>query len=167
MSMEGDDAGGADTVDAGLRELEMRADSGRSVLHLRAQLLPSGMFDGHPSAMVAPDHPLFHGITKRLVTGPFRLLAVPERKLVGVSLRKALARSHFPTTCSYNAKRNNMSAVGISECAATLPVFSVVLRRTLSHATRSTDTAMTSSTLPLKFLIASPTLSAQRTSSRA
>lgn len=72
--------------------------------------------------MVAPDHLLFHGITKRLVTGVFRLLAVSRRKRVGVSLREPLARSHFPATCIYNAKRDTVAAVGISEWAATLSV---------------------------------------------
>lgn len=129
-------------LEEGLRLLGMRPTSGRSVLHLLARQLPSGMFDGHRSAMVAPDHLLFHGLTKRLVTGTFRLLTCSQRQRVGVSLREALAHSQFPTTSVYNAKRDKVSAVGISEWAATLTVFGFVLRRTLRSATRSrADTA--------------------------
>lgn len=69
----------------GLRQLGLRCNSSCSVLHLWARLLPGGMFDGHRSAMVAPDHLLFHGLTKRLVIGIFRLLSVSQRRRVGVS----------------------------------------------------------------------------------
>lgn len=37
-------------------------------LDLWARQLPSGMFDGHRSAIVALDHLRFPGLTKRLVT---------------------------------------------------------------------------------------------------
>lgn len=47
----------------GLQWLGLRPTSDRSVLHLWARQLPAVMFDGHRSAMVAPDHLLFHGIT--------------------------------------------------------------------------------------------------------
>lgn len=143
VSSAEDAVGGADQVGVGIRQLGMRNDSGRSVLHLWARHLPPGMFDGHRSAMVAPDHLLFHGITKRLVTGTFRLLDVSQRRRVGVSLREALARSHYPTTTVYNAKLDKVSSVGISEWAATLTVFATVLRRTLHSATRSATAAVT------------------------
>lgn len=123
----------------------MRIDSGRSVL-------PSGMFDVRRSARAAPDHLRFHGITKRLLKGTFRLLSVPERKLIGVSLRETLARSHFPTTCVYNAKRNHVSAVGISAWAATLPIISMLLRRTLPYATRNSAVAMKSLDTAIEFI---------------
>lgn len=121
----------------GLRQLGLRRNSSCSVLHLWARLLPGGMFDGHRSAMVAPDHLLFHGLTKRLVIGIFRLLSVSQRRRVGVSLREALARSHFPTTTIYHERRNRIVSVGISEWAATLPVLGFVLRRTLKSASIS------------------------------
>lgn len=55
----------------GLQHLGLRRTSGRSVLHLCSRQLPSGMYDGHRSAMVAPDHLLFQGLTKRLITATF------------------------------------------------------------------------------------------------
>lgn len=137
-------------LEEGLRQLGMRSTSGRSVLHLWARQLPSGMFDGHRSAMVAPDHLLFHGLTKRLVTGTFRLLTCRQRQRVGVSLREALAQSHFPTTSIYNAKRDKVSAVGISEWAATLTVFGFVLRRTLRSATRGQGDVAAGTKTPLR-----------------
>lgn len=85
---------------------------------------------------MAPDHLLFHGLTSRLVSGTFRLLTVTQRKRVGLSLREALARSHFPTTTIYNERRNRIVSVGISEWAATLPLFGFVTRRTLRSASR-------------------------------
>lgn len=118
----------------GLRQLGLRRDSGKSVLHLWARQLPSGRLDGHRSGMVAPDHLLYHGLTKRLVTGAFRLLNVSQRVRVGLSLREALARSHFPTTTIYNEKRNSIVAVGISEWAAALPDLGFEVRRTLRSA---------------------------------
>lgn len=94
-----------------LQLLGMRANSGRGALHLLSRQLPSGMFDGHRSAMFAPDHLSFHGLTKRLVTGFFRLLTLSQRNRVGASLREALA------------------------WAAALTVFGFVLKRTLRRAT--------------------------------
>lgn len=141
QSSDEDDLCSRKQLRSGLRYLGMRSDWNRSVLHLWARQLPAGMLGGHRSAMVAPDHLLFHGITKRLVTGVFRLLAVSQRKRVGVSLREPLARSHFPATCIYNAKRDTVAAVGISEWAATLSVLSCVLRRTRRSATRLPGTS--------------------------
>lgn len=122
-------------LDEGLRQLGLRRDSSKSVLHLWARQLPGGMFDGHRSAMVAPDHLLFHGLTKRLVIGVFGLLTVSQRRRLGLSLREALARSHFPTTTIYNERRNRIVSIGISEWAATLPILGFVMRRTLRSAT--------------------------------
>lgn len=136
MDEELDSQPTADDLDEGLRQLGLRRDSDSSVLHLWARQLPGGMFDGHRSAMVAPDHLLFHGLTARLVSGTFRLLTRTQRTRVGLSLREALARSHFPTTTIYNERRNRIVSVGISEWAATLPLFGFVTRRTLRSASR-------------------------------
>lgn len=83
---------------------------------------------------MAPDHVHFQGLTKRLVTVTFQQLSVSQRIRVGLSLRDALARSHLPSTTIYNAKRNSVMSVGISEWAAAITVFSTVLRRTLRSA---------------------------------
>lgn len=84
--------------------------------------------------MVAPDHLFFQGLTKRLVTVTFRLLAVSQRERVGASLRDALTRSHIPSTTIHDKKRKSIVSVGISEWAATLTVFAVVMRCTLRSA---------------------------------
>lgn len=127
----------------GLQWLGLRRTSDRSVLHLWARQLPAGMVDGHRSAMVAPDHLLFHGLTKRLVAATFRELTVPERRHVGVSSRESLAHSHLPVISVYTSKRDAITALGISEWAATLTVFSVVLRRTLPRASRAPPAPLT------------------------
>lgn len=127
----------------GLRLLGLREGSHRSVLHLWSRLLPAGMFDGHRSAMVAPDHLIYHGLTKRLVAATFAILPVSQRRRVGYSLREALAHSHFPVTAIYNVKRNAITSVGISEWAATIAVFGVVLRRTLPGARRAPSAPLT------------------------
>lgn len=134
MAAEAQQQPDKDQLEEGLRLLGLRRDSASSVLHLWARQLPSGMFDGHRSAMVAPDHLLFHGLTKRLVVGTFKLLTVSQRRRVGLSLREALARSHFPKTTIYNERRNTIVSVGISEWSAVLTVFGFVLRRTLRSA---------------------------------
>lgn len=124
-----------DRIERGLQHMGMLSDSGRSVLHLWSRQLPAGMFDGHRSAHIAPDNLLFHGLTKRLVVGVVRLLTVPQRRQVGVSLCEALSHSHYPGTTIYNPRSNNISGVSISDWATTLTVFPAVLRRTLACAT--------------------------------
>jgi len=126
-------------LERGLQRLGLRQDSHRSVLHLWARQLPAGMFDGHRSVMVAPDHLIFHGLTKRLVAATFKLLSVHQRRRVGVSLREALARRGYRTCMVYNGKRSSVLSLGISEWAATLTVFAAVVRRTLVTATPSAD----------------------------
>lgn len=127
----------------GLQFLGLRRDSDRSVLHLWARQLPAGMFDGHRSAMVAPDHLIYHGLTKRLVIATFKMLSVDDRCRVGTSLREALAHCHYPVTAVYNAKRNAITSLGISEWAATLSVFPMVLRRTLQGASHAPGQTLT------------------------
>lgn len=51
-------------------------------LHLWARQLPSGMFDGHRSAIVSLDHLSFPGLTRRLVTATLRLLKASQPKRV-------------------------------------------------------------------------------------
>lgn len=72
-----------------------------------------------------------------------RVPTVPERRHVGVSLREAQAHSHLPVTFVYNSKRDAITALGISEWAATLTVFSVVLRRMLPRASRAPPAPLT------------------------
>lgn len=92
------------------------------------------MFDGHRSVMPAPDHLLFHGLTKCLISGLFAELGEADSRLVGTSFRDALARSHMPSTRMYNPETRAVVSVGISEWAAKLTVASVVFRRVLPGA---------------------------------
>jgi len=121
-------------TERGLAELRLRADSHNSVLHFWAGGLPPGMFDGHQSALPAPDHMAFRGLTKRLVTGLFDLLTKGQRKRVGLSLPNALAQSHFANSTAYKEKTDKVVSVGISEKAATLTVTCFVFRRVLKSA---------------------------------
>jgi len=130
-------------VERGLVELGLRADSHQSVLHLWARRLPRGMFDGHQSALPAPDHLTFHGLTKRLVTGLFTLLAKDQRRRVGLSLKDALARSHYSSTTIYKVKTDAVVSVGISEWAATLTVACFVFRRVLQSAKATAGATLT------------------------
>lgn len=122
-------------VRRGLRNLGLRGNSHQSVLHLWARRLPVGMFDGHRSIMPAPDHLVFHGLTKRMMIGLFDILSKDESELVGTSFRDALARSHLPSTRIYNPSTEAVISVGISEWAATLTVAAVVFRRALPSST--------------------------------
>lgn len=127
----------------GLQELGVREDSDKSVLHHWARRLPRGMFDGHRSVMPAPDHLIFHGLTKSLITGLFAELSSEDALLVGTSFRDALARSHMPCTRIYNPTTRAVVSVGISEWAASLTVASVVFRRVLPGASPSSSGAAT------------------------
>lgn len=130
-----DDAEETARLMRGLRHLGLRAESRRSVLNLWARTSPSGMFEGHLSALVAPDHLLKYGLTKRLVRATFKLLSDYRRKRVALSTREALAQSHYPTTSVYNGKRRSIINIGIAQWAAILTVFGAVLQRTLRSAT--------------------------------
>jgi len=121
-------------VERGLVELGLHADSHKSVPHLWARRLPQGMFDGHQIALPAPDHLTFHGLTKRLMTGLFALLSKEQRKHVGLSLKDALARSHFSSSTIYKEMTDAVVSVGISEWAATLTVVCFVFRRVMPSA---------------------------------
>ena len=126
----------------GLQVLGIRYDTDESVFHTWARSLPAGMFDGHRSVLTAPDHLIFHGLTHRLVDATFKLLKKEDRVRVGVSLREALAQSQFTSTRIYNETRDKVSAVGVSEWAATLTVFSFAVRRVQqdAHTLADTDT---------------------------
>lgn len=51
------------------------------------------------------------------------------------TLREALEKLHFPATSVYKARRNSIVSIGISEWAASLSVFAIVVRRILKCAT--------------------------------
>jgi len=130
-------------VERGLVELGLCADAHESVLYLWERRLPRGMFDGHQSALPAPDHETFHGLTQRLMTGLFTLLAKDERRRVGFSLKDALGHSHYSSTTIYKVKTDAVVSVGISEWAATLTVACFVFRRVLKSAKATAGATLT------------------------
>jgi len=101
------------------------------------------MFDGHQSALPAPDHLTFHGLTKRLVTGMFTLLSKDQRRRVGLSLKDALAHSPYSSTTIYKVKTDAVVSVGISEWAATLMVACFLFRRVLQSAKATAGATLT------------------------
>jgi len=101
------------------------------------------MFKGHQSAIPAPDHLTFHGRTKRLVTGLFHLFAKDQRQRFGLSLKDALARSHYSSTTIYNVKTDAVVTIGISERAATLTVACFLFRRVLQSAKATAGATLT------------------------
>jgi len=126
-----------------LFELGLRAKSHQSVLYLWARRLPRGMFDSHPSALPAPDHLTVHGLTKRLVTGLFTFLYRDQRRRFGLSLKDALAHSHYASTTIYKVKTDVVVSVGISEWAATLAVVCIVFRRVVESAKATVGATLT------------------------
>lgn len=136
----------------GLQELGVRADSDTSVLHHWARRLPPLMFDGHRSVMPAPDHLIFHGLTKCLITGIFDELNEEQSRRAGTSFRDALARSHLASTRIYNPETKAVVSVGISEWAATLTVAGFVFRRALPQEASSSSDQATPFQVGLKLL---------------
>jgi len=106
-------------VDAGLFGLGLRLDSDQSVFHELSARLPSGMFDGHSSALPSPDHLFFMGLSKLLLQAIVTLLTPDLRPTLGDSLRESLAHTGLPCTKVYNASNKTyVKSLGISECAA-------------------------------------------------
>jgi len=101
------------------------------------------MFDSHQSALPAPDHLTVHGLTKRLVTGLFTFLYRDQRRRVGMSLKDALAHSHYSSTTIYKVKTDVVVSVGISEWAATLAEVCIVFRRVLQSAKATAGATLT------------------------
>jgi len=101
------------------------------------------MFDGHKSALPAPDHLTFHGLTKRLVTGLLTLLSKDQSRRVGLSLDDALAHSHYSSTTIYKVKTDAVVSVGTSEWAAMLTVACLLFRRVLQSAKATADATLT------------------------
>ena len=58
-------------IDGGLKSLGLYETTGKSIFHDWAASFPSSSFDGHRSVLPAPDHLLFHGMTKKLITAIF------------------------------------------------------------------------------------------------
>lgn len=108
--------------------------------------------------MPAPDHLVFHGLTKCLIKGIFAELDDEHSRLVGTSFRDALTRSHLASTCIYNPQTKAVVSVGISEWAATLTVASFVFRRVLPEASLRSGGAPTPVHVGLQLLDAYTTL---------
>lgn len=136
----------------GLQELGVHGDSDDSVLHHWAWRFPRIMFDGHRSVMPAPDHLVFHGLTKHLMLGIFAELNDEQSILAGTSFRDALARSHLPNTRIYNPETKAVVSVGISEWASALTVAAFVFRRAVPESTQVSSGASTPFQVGLEML---------------
>jgi len=145
-------------VNRGLNQLGLHDDSHLGVLHLWARRLPRGMLDGHRSSLAAPDHLVFHGLTKRVLSGVFKLLDRPQRARAAASFRDALRHSHLTSTTVYKVKRSSIVSLSISELAATLTVASFVFRRELKSASSGADGTVTPLLAGMKVLDAFTTL---------
>lgn len=115
----------------GLQQLGLRLDSDTSIMHQLSQRLPAGMFDGHGSAFPAPDHLIFHGLTRCCMKALFRALPRDVKPVVAASLRDALCECRLKRTQVYNAKRDKVNSLQIHEWAAVLAVAPVACRRGL------------------------------------
>jgi len=58
-------------IEGGLKSLGLYETTGKSTFHDWAASFPSSSFDGHRSVLPAPNHLLFHGMTKKLITAIF------------------------------------------------------------------------------------------------
>jgi len=104
-----------------------------AVFHSWATTFPDGHFDGHESILPAPDHPVFHGLTRNLVSALLFMLSEDLRMEVEMSLRDCLCAALLRRTRVYNTKTKNINGLSISEWAMVLTVapkaFSRVLRQ--------------------------------------
>lgn len=92
------------------------------------------MFDLLRSAVPAPDHLFFMGITRSIMDGCFNVLAAEYFARVSCSLLEALALSGLRRTRPYNLKADKLNSIGMSEWAATLSVAYICFQRALPVA---------------------------------
>lgn len=99
----------------GQQQLGLRRDSDSSILHKLSQRLPAGMFDGHGSAFPAPDHLIFHGLTRCCMKALFKALPRDLKPVVEASLRDALCECRLKRTREYSARRDKVNSLQIHE----------------------------------------------------
>jgi len=107
----------------------------KSIFHDWAASFPSGSIDGHPSILPAPDHLLFHGMTKKLITAIFLELTDSQAVAAEMSLQLCLRDSLLRRTRVYNIKTKKTNNLTISDWAAVLTVSSLSFSRVLQRTT--------------------------------
>jgi len=120
----------------GLQSLGLYEDTDLSIFYMWAADLPEGHFDSQRSIMPAPDHFLFHGLTKNLVGTIFFSMRGEQRTVAELSIRDGLCDMGLRRTRVYSKKKyiGLVHALTISEWAAVLTLgpaaFSRALQRT-------------------------------------
>jgi len=124
-------------MEAGLQSLGLYLHTDRAVFHTWAAAFPKGHFDGHQSILPAPDHLVFHGMARKLVSALFFMLSEPLRNAVEASLRDCLRAALLRRTRVYNPKTRKINGLTISEWAAVLTVAPTAFSRVLCQPAHS------------------------------
>ena len=105
----------AENFEGRLKSLGLYETTDASIFHEWAASFPSGIFDGHHSIPSAPDHLLFCGMTKNLITAIFLELKDSQCDAAEMSLRECLRDSLLRRTRMYNSKTKKTNSLAISD----------------------------------------------------
>jgi len=101
------------------------------------------MFDAHRSVVPGPDHLVFHGLTRRLMTALYTIMSPSQRASVEMSLRDCLLSCNLRRTRAWNFKTERVNTLTITEWATILAVapssFTRVLKTTEEPLRASLD----------------------------
>jgi len=124
-------------MEIGLQSLGLYPHTDGAIFHVWAAAFPDGHFDGHQSVLPAPDHLVFHGMTRKLVSALFFILSEQQRSAVEASLRDCLRAALLRRTQVYNPKKKKINGLTISEWAAVLTVAPTAFNRVLRQPVHS------------------------------
>jgi len=129
----------ADDLANGLQSLGLYEDTDLSIFYVWAAELPAGHFDSHRSILPAPDHLLFHGLTKNLVGAIFFTMREEQRTVAELSIRDGLCAMGLRRTRVYSKKKDKgrVHALSISEWAAVLTLGPAAFARALQRTSDS------------------------------
>jgi len=120
-----------------LQSLGLYPHTDGAIFHVWAAAFPEGHFDGHQSVLPAPDHLLFHGMTRKLVSALFFMLSEQQRSAVEASERDCLRAALLRLTQVYNPKKKKINGLTISEWAVVLTVAPTAFYRVLRQPVHS------------------------------
>lgn len=123
----------ASHIEDGLKSIGLYRDTDRAVLHQLSLAMPDGQFDGHRSVVPAPDHPLLHGLSKKLVTALMFMIPKTQRDWVEMSLRDCVRAAQMRRTRLYNLTNGKMYAPSVSEWAAIVSVAPIAFSRSIER----------------------------------
>jgi len=124
-------------MEIGLQSLGLYPHTDGAIFHVWAAAFPDGHFDGHQSVLPAPDHLVFHGMTRKLVSALFFILSEQQRSALEASLRDCLRAALLRRTQVYNPKKKKINGLTISEWAAVLTVAPTACNRVLRQPVHS------------------------------